>query len=76
MAVTVTIADGPGAVIAVRCPVCNLPLVAGEPAGRFRIKCGRHRCRTVVEITSAPGASLLEWPAVARRAQERWPCPP
>src|SRR5262245_57679903 len=42
-----------GLAVAVHCPVCNAPIVSGEPTGRFAVRCRRKKCGTIVEITSA-----------------------
>ena len=50
------IAPDEAAPVAVRCPVCNQPVVLGKPAGRFRVKCNKRTCGTIVEVIHAPGA--------------------
>jgi phage FluMu protein Com len=76
MPTLVTVADDNSARIAVRCPVCNLPLIRGEPAGHFVAQCVRHSCRTLVEvIINAPMAPLLERPKLVRTS-ESGPCLP
>jgi len=64
------IAPDEAAPVAVRCPVCNQPVVLGKPAGRFRVKCNKRTCGTIVEVIHAPGASYSSGPAWARSSEE------
>lgn len=60
----------PPAPVAVRCPVCNLSLVLGKPAGRFRVKCSRRECHTTVEVISAAAAPYSSGASCARTSVE------
>jgi hypothetical protein len=62
---------------AVRCPVCNSPVVSGEPAGWFRVRCRRKGCRTLIEIRDAAfGVRYSSGPARVRTSEEAGPCLP
>ena len=64
MQLHVLIAPDDPAPVAVRCPVCNQPVVLGKPAGQFRVQCNKRTCGTKIEVIYSSG------PAWARRSEE------